>query len=243
MPRILIVDDHSLYRKALRGALETLIAKSQVFEANNLETAQEQFEPDGSLDLVLVDLTTPGLASLEALRSVHECYPKTRFAAMAALGTRTDIVRSLEAGLFGFISKSQSDNEIIGAIRDILSGRIYVPLLLTQVDGRTIDAFRAQTYDVNLPRARTEACIDKLTRRQREILPLLARGMSNKEIARSLKIAEGTIKIHASSLLRVLGVRNRTEAAVMVRTFLFAVDQSISSEGAELDPASRSRRR
>jgi DNA-binding NarL/FixJ family response regulator len=241
MPRILIVDDHSLYRKALRGALEAVIAKSQVLEANNLETAREQFEPDGNLDLVLVDLTTPGLASLGTLRSVHECYPKTRFAAMAALGTRTDIVRSLEAGLYGFISKSQSDNEIIGAIRDILSGRIYVPLLLTQVDGRTVDAFRAQTYDVSLPQ--TEACIDKLTRRQREILPLLARGMSNKEIARSLKIAEGTIKIHASSLLRVLGVRNRTEAAVMVRTFLLAVDQSVSSEGAELDPASRSRRR
>jgi DNA-binding NarL/FixJ family response regulator len=243
MPRILLVDDHLLYRKALRGALEILIAKTQVLEADNLEAAREQFDPDGHLDLVLVDLTTTGVASLEILRSVHECYPKTRFAAMAALVTRVDIVRCLEAGLYGLISKSQPDNEILNAIKDILSNRIYVPLSLTHVDVRTVRASGPEGYDTAPAQVSIEARVDKLTRRQREVLPLLARGMSNKEIARALKISEGTTKIHASSVLRVLGVRNRTEAAAVARSFLRAADQRISANGKGLVLPSHSRRR
>src|SRR4030088_775581 len=147
MPRILLIDDHLLYRKALRSALEILISKTEVLEADNLEAAREQFDPDGHLDLVLVDVTTTGVASLEILCSVHERYPKTRFAAMAALATRSDIVHCLEAGLYCFLSKSQSDNEILNAIKDILSGRIYVPVSLTHVDARTVHASRAEGYD------------------------------------------------------------------------------------------------
>jgi DNA-binding NarL/FixJ family response regulator len=243
MPRIFLIDDHLLYRTALRGALETLIAKTQVFEADSLEAARDQFDPDGHIDLVLVDLTPPGVSSLEILRSVQECYPKTRFAAIAALVTRTDIVRGLDAGLYGLISKSQSDNEILNAIKDILSDHVYAPVSLTHVDARTVHASRAGGYDTAAPQDSTEARFDKLTRRQREVLPLLARGMSNKEIARALKIAEGTTKIHASSLLRVLGVRNRTEAAAVAGSFLLAADQRISSNGTGLDLLSHSRRR
>jgi DNA-binding NarL/FixJ family response regulator len=243
MPRILLVDDHLLYRKALRGALETSISKTEVLEAGNLEAAREQFDPDGHLDLVLVDLPTPIVATVEVLRSVHERYPKTRFAAMVALATRTDIMRCLEAGLYGLISKAQLDNEILNAIKDILANRIYVPLSLTQVDSRTGHPSGAEECDTAPPQVSTEARVDKLTRRQREVLPLLARGMSNKEIARALKIAEGTTKIHASSVLRVLGVRNRTEAAAVAGTFFLAADQRTSSNGTILDRLSHSKRR
>jgi DNA-binding NarL/FixJ family response regulator len=236
MPRILLVDDHRLYRKALRGALETLI-KTQVFEADNLEAAREQFDPDGNLDLVLVDLTPP--ASLEILRSVHECYPKTRFAAIAALVTRTDIVRGVEAGLYGFLSKSQSDNEILNAIKDILSDRVYVPLSFTHVPARTVHASRADECRTAAPRLSTETRLVKLTRRQLDVLSLLARGMSNKEIARELRIAEGTIKIHASNLLRMLGVRNRTEVAAVAQNLLRAADnQPTSRNGKGAEPPS-----
>jgi DNA-binding NarL/FixJ family response regulator len=243
MSRIVLVDNHLLYRKALRGALKTLIAKTEIFEADNLEAARKWFDPDGNLDLVLVDLTPPSVASLEILRSVHECYPKTRFAAMAALVTRTDIVRGLEAGLYGFLSKSQSDNEILNAIKDILSGRIYVPLSLTHVNARSVRASTSEGTETAPLQVSIEARIAKLTRRQREVLPLLARGMSNKEIARALKISEGTTKIHASSVLRVLGVRNRTEAAAVARSFLRAADQRTSANGKGLVLPSHSRRR
>lgn len=243
MPRILLVDDHLLYRKALRGALETFISKAEVLEAGNLEVARERFDPDGHLDLVLVDVATPIVATVEVLRSVHECYPKTRFAAMVALATRADIMRCLDAGLYGLISKSQLDNEILNAIKDILANRIYVPLSLTQVDSRTVHPSSTKERDTAPPQVSTEARIDKLTRRQREVLPLLARGMSNKEIARALKIAEGTTKIHASSVLRVLGVRNRTEAAVVAGTFFQAADQRISLNATIVDLLSHSKRR
>ena len=186
MPRILIVDDHHLYRKALRSALESLVAETQVLEADSLESARKRLDPDGCIYLTLIELRAPGVVSMEALRWLHECYPKTRFAAMTALGTRADIVCSLDAGLHGFIPKSQSDNEILNAVKDMLSGRVYVPVSLTQAGDRTVNASGAQIYNVGPRPARTKARLNELTRRQHEVLPLLARGMSNKEIARTL---------------------------------------------------------
>ena len=243
MPRILIVDDHHIYRKALRSALESLVAQTHVLEADSLESARKRLEPDGCINLTLIELSTPGIVSVDTLRWLHECYPKTRFAAMTALGTRADIVCSLDAGLHGFISKSQPDNEILGAVKDMLSGRVYVPVSMTQVDGRTAIASGAKSYDLGPRPTRTEARLDKLTRRQREVLPLLARGMSNKEIARALRIAEGTTKIHASGILRVLGVRNRTEAAAIAKLLLVTVDQSMPSKVAKLHSPLSPRRR
>jgi DNA-binding NarL/FixJ family response regulator len=233
MPQILLVDDHILYRRALRSALEALIAKAQVLESDNLDSARDQFDPDGHLDLVLVDLATPVVTSLEILRSVHQCYPRTRLAAMTALATRTDVVRSLEVGLYGLISKSQSDNEIFSAINDILSNRVYVPLSLTRVDPKPANSSDPTSRQSDPPQTATTTRLDELTRRQREVLRLIARGMSNKEIARALKIAEGTTKIHAAHVLRVLGARNRTEAAVIAKTVLFVADQFTSSNGSE----------
>ncbi|NOJ39149.1 LuxR C-terminal-related transcriptional regulator [Bradyrhizobium australiense] len=217
------MDDHLMYRKALRSALESHIAKTHVLEADNLETAWKRLDPDGCIDLSLIDLSTAGV-SFETLRGLHECYPKTRFAAMMASATRADIMRSLDAGLYGFVSKSQSDSEILGAIKDMLSGRVYVPASLTKVGERPMNGAGAQIYHSNLPFDRAEALPDKLTPRQREVLALLARGMSNKEIARALRIAEGTTKIHASGVLRVLGVRNRTEAAAIAKVLSVTAD-------------------
>ena len=211
MPRILLVDDHLMYRKALRSALESDIAKTHVLEADNLDSACKRLDPDGCIDLGLLDLGTAGI-SFEMLRGLHECYPKTRLAAMTALATRADIMRCLDAGLYGFISKSESDSEILDAIKDMRSGRVYVPASLTKAGERTTGA---QIYHFNPRLNRAEALSDKLTPRQREAFAMLARGTSNKEIARALRIAEGTTKVHVSGVLRALGVRNRTEAAAI----------------------------
>jgi DNA-binding NarL/FixJ family response regulator len=184
-----------------------------------LQEARKEFDPDGALDLVLVDADDPG-ASFDVLHSVRQSHPRTRLAALSATTNRAAILGILESGLFGFISKSQSDEEIFSAIHDILSGRIYVPSIMSQLDETigSISAARDRVVDTSSPDR--EAHPEKLTPRQRQILPLLAKGMSNKEIARVLKIAEGTTKIHASGLLRVLGVRNRTEAAVAARQYI-----------------------
>ena len=125
---------------------------------------------------------------------------------------------TLAAGFHGFISKRQSDAEILAAVMDILAGRIYVPKSFAKMgDG---DALSGRFDREAVPTLSTEADVLKLTKRQREVLTLLARGLSNKEIARTLAIAEATTKIHVAALLRALGVRNRTEAAYKAANFI-----------------------
>ena len=161
---------------------------------------------------MLLGLDRSSFGQLDTLKAAREASPATRFAIVSNSGTRADILARLAAGFHGFISKDQSDADILAAITDILSGRIYVPSALTETqDG---DALDGRLGGEAVPMLSTEADLLKLlTTRQREVLSLLAGGKSNKEIARVLDIAEATTKIHMAALLRALGVRNRTEAA------------------------------
>jgi DNA-binding NarL/FixJ family response regulator len=162
-------------------------------------------------DLVLMGTGQSGLGPLDTLKAAREASPSTRFAIVSASDARADILAALAAGFCGFLSKHQSDAEILAAISDVLSGRIYVPAMLAGVGNG--DALSSQFDREALPTYSTKADALKLTKRQREVLSLLVRGLSNKEIARALDIAEATTKIHMAGLVRALGVRNRTEAA------------------------------
>jgi DNA-binding NarL/FixJ family response regulator len=133
-------------------------------------------------------------------------------------------MRALENGLDGCICKAQPDYEITQAIKDVLSGRIYVPPSAGSLREDKLSLYGELTKDQRLHEGKLPP--GKLTPRQQDILPLLAQGLSNKEIARALKIAEGTTKIHTSSLLRVLRVRNRTQAAVIAQQFLPHLDEN-----------------
>jgi DNA-binding NarL/FixJ family response regulator len=125
---------------------------------------------------------------------------------MAGAETRSDILASLAAGFYGFISKHESDNRILSGIKDMLSGRIHVPMTLAATKEMVSDGDGRDVVSSN-------ADILRLTARQREVLSLISRGLSNKEIGSALHITEATTKIHTATLLRALGVRNRTEAA------------------------------
>jgi DNA-binding NarL/FixJ family response regulator len=211
---VVLVDCHGLYLSALGATLAAILTDHHILVARSLACARHNFRPDGKPELALIDMTTPDV-SWETLRLLRQQYPKTRLVAMSHSSNRIDALRALEHGLSGFISKSQSDEEIFGAITDVLSGRIYVPPNVIH-----LDEAESPSVGVMCPPSTPELNANKLTPRQRAILPLIAQGMSNKEIARALKIAVGTTKIHASSLLRILGVRNRTEAAVLARNFI-----------------------
>jgi DNA-binding NarL/FixJ family response regulator len=164
----------------------------------------------------------PGFISFDSLREARECYPKIRFLVISGSDAKEDVLRCLAAGLHGFVSKMQPDDEIVTAVKSVLRGGIYVPPWLAHV-GMLEPSRRfgpgLQSY------LKVQDPLAKLTPRQRDVLPLLARGMSNKEIARALKIAEATTKIHAAALCRVLGARNRTEAAVVARNLLSRVPE------------------
>jgi DNA-binding NarL/FixJ family response regulator len=211
MPRFLICDGQSVYRIGLRSLIKAEMPWAEVIEASNPSEVLAQIRAS-AFDLVLVGTDRSGLEQFDSLKAAREALPPTtRFAIVSASDTRADILASLAAGFHGFISKRQSDTDILSAIADILSGRIYVPESLAEAgEGNFLSS---RSYRETSPTLSTEADVLKLTKRQREVLALLARGLSNKEIARALAIAEATTKIHLAALLRALGVRNRTEAA------------------------------
>ena len=210
--RILVVDEQAVYRVGLRELIAAKIPGVEVIEASSLVRVLSCELRSNTFDLVLVGADLSNSAALDTLKAAREALPATaRFAIVSAADTRADILASLAAGFYGFISKRQSDTDILSAITDILSGRIYVPESLAELGEG--DALSSRSYRETLPTLLTEADVLRLTKRQREVLSLLAQGLSNKEIARALAIAEATTKIHLAALLRALGVRNRTEAA------------------------------
>ena len=210
MPRFLIWDEQTIYRAGLRSFIGAEIPRAEVIEASNLPQALDHIR-NSTIDLVLVGTGRSSLAALDSLKAARETSPSTRFAVVSTSDTRADILATLAAGFHGFISKHQSDTEILAAVTSILAGQIYVPASFAKIGGGS--ALSSQFDGEALPALSTEADVLKLTKRQREVLTLLARGLSNKEIARVLDIAEATTKIHMAALLRGLGVRNRTEAA------------------------------
>lgn len=218
MPRILVADDHGLYRRGLRMALESMLPNSEVIEADSMDAAIARLEDSSRIDLAMIDLRMDGELSLTILREIRAGYPNTRFVIISASEARADILRSLEWGVHGYISKSQSDAEIIAATSDVLSGRIYVPTTIADFKSAIAHENCTSSYAENMEPQLAE--LQKLTARQRDVLVLIAEGRSNKEIARALSIAETTTKIHVAALMRVLGVRNRTEAAVRAGSWL-----------------------
>jgi DNA-binding NarL/FixJ family response regulator len=196
---ILVVDEHGVYRSGLRHLIESKVELSRVIGASAFEFDESQY-----LDLVLIDAECLTQRALIALGVVHERHPRTRCAVMSSSNTRADVLNYLSAGFHGFVYKMQADDELLTAIHDLLSGRIYVPRWLADGNDNRLEIS-----------ASVRPKMLKLTPRQKEILTLVAQGMSNKEIARHLRIAEGTAKIHTAALLRALGARNRTEAAFM----------------------------
>jgi DNA-binding NarL/FixJ family response regulator len=200
MSVILVIDEQRVYRSGIRELIEAGIRHSRVVESSEFEG----FAAHQHYDLILIDVGSLSDGLLGWLKTVHELSPATRFAVMSTSNTRADVLNSLSTGFHGFVDKLQSDEDLLTAINDLLSGRIYVPRWLADCDDYRPEA----AHSIN---AQVET--QKLTRRQSDILPLIAQGMSNKEISSRLNIAQGTTKIHLAALLRALGARNRTEAA------------------------------
>ena len=202
MSAILVIDEHRVYRSGVRELIEAAIEGAHVVEATDFgSVATGQY-----FDLLLIDSDSLGQPVFELLKEIHERHPTTRFAVLSSSNGRADVLNCLSAGFHGFVHKLQSDEGLVMAVGDLLSGRIHIPRWIA---GRADEAPKlAPSINPAVPTL-------KLTPRQHEILPLIAQGMSNKEIASNLNIAEGTTKIHTAALLRALGARNRTEAAFM----------------------------
>jgi len=201
--KILVADDHALIREAFRHLLTDLVNGVIVLEVGDSEGAHQLIEQHSDLDLVLLDLRLPGkggMAMLEQLRTDHPPLPIVVVSALEDPGTvRTALAR----GAMGFIPKSSSNEVMLNALRLVLSGGRYLPPEILSGDGGAAAP----------PRSMDQV---HLTDRQREVLALMVQGKSNKHICRELGLAEATVKIHVTAILRALRVTSRAQAIVAV---------------------------
>lgn len=226
--RILLVDDHTLFREALLHVLKQFDSAAVVIEAS---TAQEAIRLAGhyhDLDLILLDLALPGANGLSALPEFHMLRPTVPLVILSASEDIAAVRQALKTGAMGYIPKSCSSHEMISALRLVMAGEIYVPpALLAALE--TLESGPAPAAaDPAQPDGATQVPLAKLavaalpgavgfeglTPRQLDVLRLMAQGLSNKGICKRLNLAEGTVKLHVTAIMRALNVSNRTQAVI-----------------------------
>jgi DNA-binding NarL/FixJ family response regulator len=208
---ILIADDHEIVRFGLSRFLRASLGVKEVVEAANFEEALERLERR-DIGLVIIDLGMPGLKRPTDLAAVRRKRPDVRLLVLTASEAREDVLSALRAGAHGYVTKCEAGEDFLRAVRQVMVGNIYVTPALA--------AEPASSTDRNGMFVAARSGRANLTDRQKQVLRLLARGGSNKDIARQLGLSESTAKFHVASLLRTLGADNRAEAAALAREVL-----------------------
>jgi len=203
--KILVADDHALIREALRHLLTQLDPSVVVEESPDCDSARSLAKDNPELDLLLLDITLPGGGGLPLLSELHREHPMLPVVMLSAAEDAGTVRDALARGAVGFIPKSSSNEVMLGALRLVLSGGRYIPIEALGDDGGAAgEPALASGDDL------------KLTDRQRQVLALIAKGDSNKQICRELGLAEATVKMHISAILRALKVTSRAQAIVAV---------------------------
>jgi len=211
---VLVVDDHALIREALKQLLQQLCEKLVVFEAANCADAFSLAGKHPDLGLILLDIQLPDKSGLDALAGFRKLYPGIPTVVLSASENRDDVIRALDGGAMGFIPKSHDSKIMLDALRIVLAGGVYLPagiMAQTTDNSRTTAIAAAHSGPGSISSAEIG-----LTDRQADVLALLVQGKPNKLICRELGLAEGTVKIHVTAILRALGVANRTQAVIAV---------------------------
>jgi DNA-binding NarL/FixJ family response regulator len=209
--RILLADDHSLFREGLLHVLKELGTDPDVVQAADYPSAIETAGRNLDLDLALLDLNMPGMDGLTGVRTFRAKFPLLPVIVLSASECPDDVKSALDAGVLGYIPKSSTAQVMLSAIQLVLAGGIYLPSLLLAHEGSVVPEQKS------LRAAASHGAgsgTRGLTERQLQVLALLAEGKPNKLIARTLDITEGTVKIHLAAIFQALGVRNRTEAVI-----------------------------
>ncbi|MCK2127225.1 response regulator transcription factor [Thauera aromatica] len=222
--RVLLVDDHTLFRSGIRSLLQSYPEFEVVGEAGDGREGihlAAQFRPD----VVLLDLNMPGLSGCEAARLILEESPGSRVLMLTVSEDADDLIDTLRVGACGYLLKNIQAETLVSAINTAAQGESVVS---PQMMGKLLNGVRGAAAQEARGSARNErgaagaapaaavegGDLDKLSPREREILQYIARGQSNKEIARALDVAESTVKIHVQNMLRKLNLSSRVQAAV-----------------------------
>src|SRR5579864_5058469 len=219
--RVLLVDDHAVVRKGLRALLDRELGIEVTDEADDGEEAVravDRLRPD----VILMDLEMPGIGGIEATRRIADMHPDTRIVVLTSHASEEDVFPALKAGAFGYLLKHSAPEDVLQAIRQAYRGETVLHPAIA----------RMVLQELNRPaQPKQNRTTEPLSERELEVLRLLARGMSNQEIADTLVVGEATVRSHVSSILRKLQLASRTQAA------LYALREGLAS----LDEADLSR--
>jgi DNA-binding NarL/FixJ family response regulator len=210
--RLVIVDDHPLFRKGVVGVLQEEPALQVVGEAQDGHEALrlvEELEPD----IVLMDVNLPGLSGLEVTHVIRRRWPHVAVIIMTSSDDDEQLFAAIKAGAAAYLSKSAQGQDLLETVRSVARGHYPINdavLSKPSVASKVLDQFRQLATQSN----EMQSFFSPLTNRELEILDCIARGNSNKEIARLLKISDQTVKNHITSILRKLAVNDRTQAVI-----------------------------
>ena len=208
--KILVVDDHTLIRDALRSVVAELDPGTSILEAGSCHEAEALADSQPDIDLVLLDLGLPDGEGLGLLQTLRGRFPAVAVVVMSGTKDQATVTNALALGAQGFIPKSATRPVMVNALRLVIEGGIYIPPEALAPGPPPRTELRADQTD------RTSPWAPGLTERQIDVLALMMLGKSNKAICRDLDLAEATVKNHVTAVLKALNVTNRTEAVVAV---------------------------
>ena len=210
--KYLIVDDHALVAGALTLRREDRDPEADVHTAATADAALELVDREGDADLLILDLSLPGVTGTELMEEIVRRQPMLKILVVSGLADQESIMRVLQLGAAGFVPKSLDTELLSSAIDFVLKGGVYIPSKLlteSQKDG----FFTRTAARLKAP----ESAPPHLTDRQLDVLAQLAKGAPIKRICRELDLSEGTVKTHVAAIYRSFGASNRTEALIAAR--------------------------
>ena len=208
--RLLVVDDHTLFRRGLVALLATeadLVVAGEAADAGEAARRARELQPD----VTLLDNHLPGVTGIAALAGLKEAAPAARVLMLTVSEDEDDLAAALRGGACGYLLKTIEGDALANAIGRAMRGE---NVIAPEMTGKLVAAFQASSASASAPPPEPRSPIDTLSPRELEIVRLIARGASNKEIGRELGIAETTVKIHVQHLLRKLGLSSRVQAAI-----------------------------
>ncbi len=200
--RLVIADDHPLFRGAMREAVSGLLDNAEIVEAGSFDEAAKLLDSAGDVDLILLDLTMPGVRGFSGLMYLRAQYPSTPVIVVSANDDPTVIRRCMDFGASGFIPKTLDVEGMRAAITRVLNGGVWTPPDIDLGAGNDAEAAELMTR------------LATLTPQQVRVLMMLSEGLLNKQIAYELGVSEATVKAHVSAILQKLGVESRTQAVI-----------------------------
>lgn len=216
--KFLIADDHHLIREGLKNALVNAYGELNVVEAKNGQQVLEKVENNPDLDLILLDYFMPDTDGYALVTTLCDRYPAIPVVVISASDDPALMHKVLDRGAAGFIPKATHQELIIRAIQLVLSGGTYIPPELREFASplnHEDNATPAALLNRPVTSSESSHMLSKLTQRQQEVLRLLAKGETNKDISRHLNVSENTVKVHVTAILKALGVSNRTQAVIV----------------------------